>query len=171
MPQFYKRKTDRATKTPADVMQRATNQVEQGHKMRSVAKDFNIDKMTLYRFVKKRKTNPDAIPGYGPVRDAHLVLTPAMEQDMGIHVKLLADQFHGLTLEKCCKLACEFAVRNERNVSEAWTKNGKARKGWWLGFKKRLHLSIQSPEGTSAGRASTIRSPEGSSAGRARLQI
>ena len=61
MAQVYKRKTERATKTPLDVLQRAANEVESGKALRAIANDFNIDKMTLNRFTAKRRTNPTEV--------------------------------------------------------------------------------------------------------------
>ena len=52
MPQHYKRKTDRATRIPADVLQRAADEV-QGTSISKVAASFNIDKMTLSRYIAK----------------------------------------------------------------------------------------------------------------------
>ena len=72
--------------------------------------------------------HPNAVPGYAPVCDAHLVLTLPMKQGLESHVKLLADQFHRLLLNKCCELACEFAVKNEQIVPESWTTIYKAGK-------------------------------------------
>ena len=46
MPQHYKRKTNRATRIPADVLQRAADEVQQGTSIRKAAASFNIDKMT-----------------------------------------------------------------------------------------------------------------------------
>ena len=75
MPQVYKRKPEMATKTPLDVMQRAANEVESGKALRAIANDFNIDKMTLTRFIAKRQTNPTAVTGYAAVAQSHYVFT------------------------------------------------------------------------------------------------
>ena len=88
MPQVYKRKTERATKTPLDVMQRAANEVESGKALRAIANDFNIDKMTLNRFIAKRRTNPTAVTGYAAVEQSHYVFPPEMVKDLGNHVKM-----------------------------------------------------------------------------------
>ena len=53
MPQHYKRKTYRATRIPADVLQRAADEVQQGTSISKVAASFNIDKMTLSRYIAK----------------------------------------------------------------------------------------------------------------------
>ncbi|CAM1328307.1 Uncharacterised protein r2_g3744 [Pycnogonum litorale] len=63
MLQTYKRKTNRATRCSEDVLERASAQVAEGKSVRSTAKDFNIDKMTLQRFIKKRRSDPDALTG------------------------------------------------------------------------------------------------------------
>ena len=68
----------------------------------------------------------------------------------GSDLKLLADQFPCLSLNKCYELPYDFAVKNERNVLASWTTNCEAGKGWCLGFKKPKHSSIRSPEGISA---------------------
>ena len=69
-------------------MQRAANLIEQRRSIRSVAKDFNHDKKTLQRFIKICESNPNAVAGYASMRDAHLVITPAMEQNLENHAKL-----------------------------------------------------------------------------------
>ncbi|XP_077967560.1 uncharacterized protein LOC144421901 [Styela clava] len=99
MPQFYRRKTNRAIRTPPDVMSRAADDVVRGRSLRSVAEAFGIDKMTLSRFIAKRKNNPNAITGYAAVAHAHYVIPQQMEEDLGNHVKRLADMFFGLSLE------------------------------------------------------------------------
>ena len=64
MPQHYKRKTNRATRIPADVLQRAADEVQQGTSIRKAAASFNIDKMTLPRYITKCKTQPQPSVGY-----------------------------------------------------------------------------------------------------------
>ena len=78
-----------------------------------------------------------------------------MEKDLSAHIQQLADQYHGLTLA-IYKLAYEFAVQNNLEFPNAWKENMTAGRGWWLGFKQRLNLSIRTPEATSIGRASAF---------------
>ena len=47
-------------------------------------------------------------------------------EDLASHVKSLADQFHGLSLEKCCQLAYEFASANDLTMPAIWTRHKKA---------------------------------------------
>jgi hypothetical protein len=69
----------------------------------------------------------------------------------------MADQFHGLSREKCCKLAYEFAVRNHlENIPKSWGERGKAGKDFWLLFRDRHSLAIRNPEATSLSRATAF---------------
>ena len=81
-------------------MQRAANEVESGKALRALANDFNIDKMSVHRFIAKRRTNPITVTGYVAVAQSHYVFPSEMEKDLGNHVKMLSDMFYGLSLEK-----------------------------------------------------------------------
>ena len=94
--------------------------------------------------------------GYGAVSTAHAIFSEILEKDLASHVSFLADQYHGLSLEKCKELAYEFTVKNKIKVPESWLASKKAGKGWWLGFKKRQNLALRTPEATSIGRASAF---------------
>ena len=153
----YKRKTTRGS-TP-DVLARAAEEVATGKSLRGVADDFHVDRMTLKRFIQKRNQSADAIVGYKAVAQKQSIFPPNMEEDLASHVKLLADMFHGLSLQKCCILAYEFASRNGLRMPDSWNTNGKAGKDWWLGFRSRHHLAIRNPEATSFARASAFNRP------------
>uniref|UniRef100_UPI00358F7108 uncharacterized protein isoform X4 n=1 Tax=Myxine glutinosa TaxID=7769 RepID=UPI00358F7108 len=152
----YKRKTNRG-QTPHDVMERAADAVSGGQSVRSAAKDFAIDRMTLKRYIGKRDRQQGT--AYAPVALRHLVFSPDMEKDLGNHVKQLADMFHGLSLNRCCTLAYEFAKRNNVDVPASWDREKKAGQDWWSGFKKRQNLAIRQPEATSFGRATAFNRP------------
>jgi len=57
-----------------------------------------------------------------------------MEQDLSNHSKLLADMFHGLSVQKYCTLAYYFALCNKLNIPDSWAVNGKAGTDWRLHF-------------------------------------
>lgn len=154
----YKRKTTKGS-TPRDVLQRAAAEIENGRTIRSVAIQFNVNRMTLKRYITKRATNPDAVTGYQAVAANKAVFPSEMEQDLANHIKLLADMFHGLSVQKCCTLAYEFALHNKLNIPESWAKNGKAGTDWWLLFRSRQHLAVRSPEATSFARSSAFNRP------------
>ncbi|KAK6190932.1 hypothetical protein SNE40_002693 [Patella caerulea] len=135
MPPNYKRKTNRG-QTPKDIMERAANAVAGGQSIRSTAREFGIDRMTLKRYTERQ--DEDRQLGYTPMALCHKVFTPNMETDLANHVKHLADMFHGLSMNRCDK---------------------KAGLDWWLGFKKRQNFAIRSPEATSLGRAVAFNRP------------
>ena len=156
MPQHYERKTNRATRIPADVLQRAADEVQQGTSIRKAAASFNIDKMTLSCYIAKCKTQPQPSVEYATVTLANYIIPTDMESDLARHIITLADMFHGVSLEKCKELAYEFGLRNKLKLPSSWVENKKAGKSWWLGFKAQHNLSIRLPEPTSVGRASAF---------------
>lgn len=81
--------------------------------------------MTLKRFIDKRAGNPNCTIGYSAISQRHLVFIPLMEEDLATHVKALADQFHGLSLNKYCELAFEFAKANNLKIQTNWDKDKK----------------------------------------------
>ena len=153
-----RRKTTRGS-TPLDVLQRAAAEVKNGRTERSVAAEFQVDRMTLKRYMTKRAKNPDAVTGYQAVAMRKAVFPPEMEQDLASHIKLLADMFHGLSVQKCCTLAYQFALHNKMNIPDRWAKNGKAGADWWPAFRSRQHLAVRNPEATSFARSSAFNRP------------
>ena len=127
--------------------------------MRSAATDFAINRMTLKRYIVKRDIQRQQGTGYAAVVLRQLVFSPNMEKDLADHVKQLADMFHGLSVNRCCSLAYEFAKRNNLDVPISWDRDQVAGQDWWLGFKKRQNLAIRSPEATSFGRATAFNRP------------
>ena len=60
MPSKYKPKTNRKFRSPSDVLEKASKQVSQdGMSYRVAAANFDIDKMTLMRYMKKKKLDPN----------------------------------------------------------------------------------------------------------------
>ena len=62
----YKRKTDRGS-TPLDIMKRVAQWIIGGQSIRNTAKQFNIDRMTLKRFISKMDDDQEQSVGYSPV--------------------------------------------------------------------------------------------------------
>ena len=113
MPQVYKRKTDRAWRSPPDVLKRAAEVVKAGSSIRKASADFNVDKMTLHRYLRKCQENPQPLVGYAAVTFSNRIMSSAMELDLANYIKALADVFHGVSLEKCKQLT------NNRSKSES----------------------------------------------------
>ena len=150
----YKRKTTRGS-TPADVMERAAEETRNGGPVRTVAREFNIDRMTFKQYIGKSSAS-GLITGYEAVAQSKTVFSDKMEEDLANHIKILADMFHGLSVAKCCALAYHFASSNQIAVPSSWIKAGKAGADWWQGFKNRNHLAVRKLEATSFARATAF---------------
>ena len=146
-----------------DVMIRAAEEVEKGSSVRATAMKYGVDRMTLRRFIlKKKEPTPSTskeMVGYRNLAENKVVIPSEMEKDLSSHIKKLADMFHGLTVSKCCILAFQFAQSNNLKMPDNWIKNGRAGVDWWLGFKKRHHLAVRKPEATSFSRATAFNRP------------
>ena len=154
MPRKYKRKTDRGA--PTDVLERAKEQVlNAGSSIRAAAKDFNIARMTLKRYIDKDGREDETF-GFKNCQLKNMIFSPEMETELASHIKRLAEQFHGLSRDKCRTLIFEYAVRNGIPVPESWRENEIAGRHFWISFKERNHLAIRTPEATSQARASAF---------------
>ena len=96
MSQNYKRKTQRGNlveelKTAADAVAKC------GKNIRSAAAEFNVNRMTLSRFIAKQRANPERDPGYERCKTANTIFSTAMEADLAIHVKDMMQRFYGLS--------------------------------------------------------------------------
>ena len=157
MPFKYERKTNRCFRSPPDGLKRAAKCVtEEGMSYRKTAANFNVDKMILMRYMKKKEANPTCTIGYQATILSNQIFLPEMEQQLSSHIVHLADMFFGLSVEKCKELSFQFAAANELSIPHSWEENRKAGKEWWKGFKERHQLSIRTLEATSIGRTSAI---------------
>ena len=68
--------------------------------------------MTFTRYIKKSKEQ--YLPtGYKAIAQTKAVFFEMMETDLARHIINLADMFHGLSVNKCCILAYNFASSNK----------------------------------------------------------
>lgn len=122
MPRQYTRKTTWG-KTPLEEMESAATEVKEGKKsIRAAARDRNIDKSSLLRFIKKKEKGNVKSVAWGAVAEAKRIFTDEMEEELAKHLKQLAEQFHGLHPVKCRQLAFEYAEKNNIPVPANWKK-------------------------------------------------
>ena len=95
-------------------MKRAADAFTAGASLREVARNFNIDRATLRRFIlkSKGKANDEVQTGYSRLSACKRIFPLQMENDFAQHIKELSDRFHGLSVTKCRALANEFAKSN-----------------------------------------------------------
>ncbi|KAK0136737.1 Jerky -like [Merluccius polli] len=154
MPRIYKRKTDRAS-TPIVDLDRAAKEVQQGKSIRQVARDMKICRMTLKRFMEKKKREVTKT-GYQRTGHANQVFNENMETELADNIKALAAMFHGISAMKCRELAFEYAQRNAIDIPASWIREEKAGHDWFLYFKAHHHMSCCTPEATSLGRTTAF---------------
>lgn len=154
MVRAYKRKTERG-KTSETLLRQAANAVIQdGRKVKTVARELEICHMTLHRFVKKMRAGKDLTVGY----KSRSVFTAEQEKELVKYILKCSSIYFGLLPGEVRKLAYECSVRfSLGNIPPSWLKNREAGEDWFTGFIKRNPvLSIRTPEATSAGRASAF---------------
>uniref|UniRef100_A0A9R1SEK5 HTH CENPB-type domain-containing protein n=2 Tax=Cyprinus carpio TaxID=7962 RepID=A0A9R1SEK5_CYPCA len=159
MPRQYTRKTTWG-KTPLEEMESAATEVKEGKKsIRAAARDRNIDKSSLLRFIKKKEKGKVKSVAWGAVAEAKRIFTDEMEEELAKHLKQLAEQFHGLHPVKCRQLAFEYAEKNNIPVPLNLIANNELStlgEDWFGSFLARRHLSVRTPEATSLGRATAF---------------
>ena len=106
MPRKYTRKTNRA-RNQIDVLKRAASTLRQSGKLRQSAREFNVSKTTLKRFVDQMSTDEDTAKksGYKRVGDRHRIFSTKMKEDLANHIKSLSSMFYGLSTNKCHQLS------------------------------------------------------------------
>jgi len=154
----YKRKTDRGT-VPLATMQLAANRViQENQKIRSVANEFGICHVTLYRFVQKLKQNntqsSTAACGYIATRQ---VFSASQERMLADYIKSASGIYFGLSPQDVRKLAYECAEKYGIEMPDSWKLKSMAGPDWLSGFLKRNEdLSIRTPEATSLARVTSF---------------
>ena len=126
----YTRKTERGTNLP--IIEEAAREVGSGMSVHAAGKKYGVDRMTLTRYVAKGGGS-----GYQGTAAAHKVFDADMEQELADHVKTLANQFHGLTTEKCCQLAFEFAEKKQHENARKLDTRQKSRSRVVQGIQKK----------------------------------
>ena len=156
MPRTFVRKTQRC-KTSSDLIMRAINDViDEKKSVRSVAEKFNINHVTLTRYVKKKRSSTTENITFGYIRN-RMIFTVEQESEIETYLKTAASIFFGLTPLDVRKLSYEYALVLTIDVPESWRYSKIAGADWFYGFLKRHPgLSIRQPEATSLARATSF---------------
>jgi hypothetical protein len=161
MVRTYKRKTTRGASQ--DVLERASDEVlNNGLHLRPVADAYGVDKMTLYRYCKKKgqlaadgTVETQVKCGYARPRE---LFSDAEESDFVTYLLDASKMFFGLSPKETKKLAYELAVHLGKEIPNNWQVNLSAGNDWFSGFMSRNSslLSIRKPEATSLGRITSF---------------
>ncbi|KAI4468149.1 complement component-related sushi domain-containing [Holotrichia oblita] len=92
-----------------------------GTSLRVTAEMFNINFLTLRRYVLKERDNPDAkmVPNYA----VRLVFEPQQDALLCSYIKPCSKMGFGLDTSKVRQLAYEMAVKNNITTPESWKIN------------------------------------------------
>ena len=66
---------------------------EEGMSYRKAAANFNVDKITLMQYMKRKEANPTCTIGYQATILNNQIFSPEMEQQLSSHIVHLADMF------------------------------------------------------------------------------
>ncbi|GFR64738.1 transposase [Elysia marginata] len=155
MPRVYVRKNENYGKTPADVMQRAIDDLKiNGKKVREAARDHGIPRGTLRNNLKKVEEGKTIlVPNYHHAR----IFSDEQEDVLAHYAVNCAKMFHGLTTKALRTLAYDLAKANNMKFPSNWDTEKLAGKEWYRGFIRRNpQISIRQPEATSLARATAF---------------
>lgn len=160
MPQFYKRKEGAKARkyVPPNIIKEACKEVlENLNTVRSAAKKYDIDRMTLSRYLKKYRENPTNLDALKPNFRQKQILDNTEENMLEQYTLHCSKLNYGLSRKEVCKLAYEFASAKNKDVPPSWDINCRAGIDWFRGFMQRHpKLSLREPEATSLSRATSF---------------
>lgn len=155
MPFKWEKKTNRVPASP-ERMKKAVQEVSDGCKLRTTAKKYNLDKMTLKRYVEKFRAKGEETK-FTPNFATSQIFNPDEEKSLAEYLLIAARMNYGFTSKETRNFAYLFAKENEKKIPENWTKNKIASYEWLRGFMDRnKELSLRTPEPTSLSRGTAF---------------
>lgn len=161
MPFFWKPKENgmkRTKHTPEHMRAAVLNVEESGRSVRATAVDYNIDRKTLERYVKKYTLaeNKDSV-AYVPIYNSGQRFTNEMENLLADCLKTAAKLHYGLSQKTIRAFVYEFGKANHVRMPENWSNLKKSSYDWVRGFMHRhQRLSLRTPRSTSLSRATAF---------------
>ena len=163
MGQDWKRKTMNHGRTAPETMKQAVSEVIGGKSCRTVAREFDVKRSTLQRYIKLQRSHiavaNDAAPEvvYKPNYENARVLSNEDEQLLADYLLRSSQLNYGLTIRDCRQLAFQFAKANKKRYPSSWDLKEVVGVEWFRLFMKRHpHLAVRTPEGTSLSRATSF---------------
>ncbi|XP_057207603.1 uncharacterized protein zgc:113274 isoform X1 [Triplophysa rosa] len=148
MPRNYIRKTDWGSATYEE-LEKAFVEVKRGKSIRTVAKERNIGRSTLQRYVKKAEGKREKTVGYRGTAEAQRIFSNELEEELSENVKTLAERLHAVTPKKCRQMAFELAQKYNIPVPNNWGEQRLAGRDWCSSFIARHNLYCHITEATS----------------------
>ena len=148
--------TKRANYSETDILSAVKRVVEDdGAKIRAVALEFKIDRMTLTRYVKKFQNGE--LKSQFRYWGNRSVFTEEEEVALSEYLQTSCKMYFGLARNEVMKLAYEYGDKINKQMPTNWIANCSAGKDWYQGFMRRHpQIALRSPEATSIARASSF---------------
>lgn len=149
------KKTNRGETDPKIIQAAVKQVIDHGKAIRAVARDYNIDRMTLTRFVSRTRKGDES----GKSKYATRKVFEDHEETLLVDYLQQASRLHyGLSKNSARQLAYQFGSRNKIQMPPSWEENEKAGLDWVEGFMKRhsSFLSLRIPQATSLSRATSF---------------
>ncbi|VEN49389.1 unnamed protein product [Callosobruchus maculatus] len=159
MPNKYVRKTDRG-RSSAEIYELACEEVtSRGQSLRNAASAYNLNYMSLQRYIKKKKlyqanlTDKPPSVGYA----SQTIFTRGEENILCDYLLVCAASNYGLTTKETRRLAYMLAKKYHKKFPASWEENKMAGEVWLKLFMERhSNLSLRLPQATSIARATSF---------------
>ncbi|XP_072403230.1 uncharacterized protein [Diabrotica undecimpunctata] len=159
MPNKYTRKTDRGTAS-VEIYVLAFEEVRlRGKSLRDAAASYNLNYMSLSRYIKKKEVyhaNPEGqAPSMGYT--VPTIFTEEEENILSEYLLTCAAYNYGLTTKETRVIAYKLAKKYNKKIPESWEKNEKAGEVWLkLFMQQHPNLTLRLPQATSIARATSF---------------
>lgn len=159
MPNNYTRKTDRGTAS-VEIYDLAFEEVRlRGKSLRDAAASYNLNYMSLSRYIKKKEAYQANPEGEAPSMGYTIptIFTEEEENILSDYLLTCAASNYGLTTKETRVIAFKLAKKYNKKIPESWKKNEKAGEVWLKLFMQRHpNLSLRLPQATSIARATSF---------------
>lgn len=137
MPNNYKRKTDKGTSS-VEIYDLAFEEVQfRGKSLRDAASSYNLNYMSLSRYIKKKvayQANPvGEAPSMGYASPT--IFTEKEEKILSDYLLTCAASNYGLTTKETRVIAYKLAKKYDKKIPKTWEENEQAGEVWLKTYK------------------------------------
>lgn len=157
MPRKRVRKTERGL-SGISKYEDAYKEVKRGTSLRRAAEMYEVNRMSLLRYLRKRDKAGDNEGTISMGYVAHnKVFSVEQEQQLSKYIARCADIYFGLSTKEVRKLAYELAIKYNIKRPATWVENKMAGEEWFRSFMIRNpSLSVRVAQATSLSRATSF---------------
>ncbi|XP_076439387.1 uncharacterized protein LOC143278438 [Babylonia areolata] len=137
-------------------MEKAVEAVNSGQTFRQAAEQYRVNKDTLYRVFKKKKTGEE-LQTFPESCRSRQVFSQSEEEELVEYIIKASRIGFPVDTKTLRRLAYQLAERNTKKFPDTW-ETGRTGEDWLFSFQKRHHnkISSRTPESTSIARATVF---------------